>query len=311
VLILGLAATGLNVFSGWTSRISLGHAAFFGIGGYSVALLAFHFDIPVIAGWIAGVVVAVVAALVLGWPALRARRWTLAVLSLAVAEGLRVTLAAGDWTGGTAGITGTPRVIEGGTADLGTETGLYYLALLLVIGVSILAWRIQRSALGLAIRAVRSATGDAERLGIGSVPIHLGLLALSAAIVAAAGGLAAQRMGGVVPQVAGFDMSLTILVALLAGGIDSRTGPLLGALAVVLFRMFTPLPASQLIVVEGLAAIVLLALAPHGLMGLYWRWLDPLLVRVTAGLPRKARLAPQRPARWMGMRTALADEPWQ
>ncbi len=221
-LLFAVAATGWNIFSGYTGYIALGHAAYFGLGAYAMALMAQDWKIP--AGYapffllpLAGLVAAIFA-VPFGWIALRTRRHTFVVITIAIffimqlmAYNLR------GITNGSAGLT-LPIPFDW-SADF-FNLPFYYVALallLLALGVS---WWVRNSKYGLGLLAIRDDEDRALGLGVKTGPSKLVAFVISAFFVGMVGALHAYFIGSLYPPFA-FDALFDVAVALMAflGGI--------------------------------------------------------------------------------------------
>lgn len=226
------AVSAWNIFSGYSGYISLGHAVFFGTGAYAAGLLAQDFKITgggelwlLIPGGLAAAIVAVP----FGLMALRVRRHTFVVITIAfffIFQLLAYDLA---FTHGTIGLNSPFLLWDPVTFD----TRFYYLALLLAILTIALSWLVRGSRFGLQLRAIRDDEDRAAGLGVRATAVKLTAFVITAALTGIAGSLWFFFIGQVQPDT-GFDPNLDLLWALMAflGGLGTVAGPALGALIV-------------------------------------------------------------------------------
>ncbi len=224
------ATVAWNLFSGFTGYISLGHAVFFGTGAYVVGIAAqdWHitgdreFTLLPLAALAAGVV-----AVPFGLIALRARRHTFVVITIAIFFIFQLMAFNLGITGGSVGIpapflTWAPETFN---------NPFYYTALALAVGVAVLSWLIRGSRFGLQLRAIRDDEGRARGLGVRAMRVKLVAFVISGVVTGLVGALWFFFIGQVLPQY-GFDPLFDLSVALMAffGGFGTLWGPILGAL---------------------------------------------------------------------------------
>jgi branched-chain amino acid transport system permease protein len=225
VLIAVIFATSLHFIAGPGGMHSFGHAAYFGLGAYGAALLVHWFAVPMGAGLAAAPLVALAGALLFGWFAVRLSGVYLAMLTLAFAQ--IVWAAVFQWedlTGGSNGVIGVwpPPPFD--------KAWVYYLlALLLAVAGVLLLWRLLFSPFGYAMRAGRDSALRAESIGINVKRVHWLAFAAAGAVCGVAGGLFAFAKGSISPETIYVSRSIDGLVMVLLGGIQTLTGPIVGA----------------------------------------------------------------------------------
>ena len=242
-LLFAAAATGWNVFSGYTGYISLGHAAYLGIGSYALAIMCQDWNIAggytpffliPVAGLIAGVF-----ALPLGWVALRVRRHTFVVVTLAIFSIMQ--LLAYNLEGITNGSGGMFLPNPPWGADF-FNTPFYYASVALLLVALVVSWWVRHSKYGLWLLAIRDDEDRALGLGVKVGMSKLSAYVISAVIVGMAGALTVYFVGTVYPEFAfdpSYDVALIVMVFL--GGPATLAGPLLGALLLEPVRNFLTL----------------------------------------------------------------------
>jgi branched-chain amino acid transport system permease protein len=296
VVIAAIGATGLNVVTGYAGQISLGHAAFLGVGAYTGAVLGGDHGVSAFV-WIpaAGVVAALLGALV-GPVALRLRGLYLAIVTLGlVFIAQHVFFNADGLTGGPQGRAFPP--VELGSFDfspgqvlrLGSVTidssGLYYfLALILLAAATAFAWNLRRSRAGRAMVALREREAAAAVMGIDVGRLKVTAFVVSAAMAGVSGALYASYLSFAQPGQWSLLMSIQFIAAVIVGGLGTTAGPLLGCAVVFalpsLLKELPFLPAEGsgglsagdlTSITYGLLIVAFLSLEPRGLVGIAHR----------------------------------------
>ena len=232
-LIFVCAAAAWNIFSGFSGYIALGHAVFFGSGAYAAGIAAKDWQITGSAEFALLPFAAAVAALVavpFGLIALRVRRHTFVVITIAIFFIFQLmAFNLTSLTNGTIGLNAPFLLWNPVTFD----QRFYYSALALALATIALSWLIKGSRFGLQLRAIRDDEDRAASLGVRAMPVKLTAFVISGAITGLAGALWFFFIGQVLPQ-SGFDPLFDLTVALMAflGGLGTVSGPLLGALII-------------------------------------------------------------------------------
>lgn len=273
-----IAAMSLNLLVGLTGQISLSHAAFFGLGGYTTAILTTHgIDFWLTAA--AGVGVGALAGVVLGLPALRLRGHYLGMVTLGFGEIISIVLI--NWvavTGGANGIAGIPRPsILGWTPSTDSE----YLAL--AGSVAVLCYVVlnglKRSAIGLQLRAVRDDDVAAASVGVKTSRLKLFAFVLSSAIAAFGGSLFVGLLGVASPESFNVGESILFLVMIVIGGLGSFGGAAVGAVLITVAPEYLRILDEWYRFAFGAVVVVLAMFLPTGLAGLT----TAIRVRLTRG----------------------------
>ena len=267
ILIFALFASSLRFIMGGGGMVSFGHAAYFGLGAYAVALLMQHAGLPMIAALAFAPVAAGLGGLLFGWFCVRLSGIYLAMLTLAFAQILwSVAVQWLDVTGGDNGILGVwPSAWAQGPVRF------YYLTLVLS-GVGLWGLRaITHAPFGAALRAGRDSRLRAEALGIDVRTQQWLAFAVAAAFAGLAGGLYAVSKGNVFPDVAAVTHSVDALVMVLLGGVQALAGPIFGALAYVVLEDQVSRITEHWQLVLGAAILLMVVVFPQGLGGIRWR----------------------------------------
>ena len=267
VMIFALFASALNLWLSYAGILSFGHAVYFGLGAYGVAITIERFGWPMPLGILAGPFVSAAFALVFGFLCVQLTTIYMAMLTLACAE---VTYAVAfqwfDFTGGDSGISGYV------PAMLGLSPSWYGVVVLVVVTVSILAlWRIVHSPLGLTIRAVGQNTIRAGAMGHGRKKVQLISFVIMGFMSGIAGTLFGVFHGNVFPDYMGVLYTIDGLVMILLGGLHSFGAGIYGA---IVFKTLDSLIAQYFLywqLVIGLILLAVILFSPTGIAGIVER----------------------------------------
>jgi branched-chain amino acid transport system permease protein len=274
-----------NIMLGIAGQLSLGHALFAGIGGYSVAILALRFGISPWIGICLGIVLAAMAGAAIAWLSFRfeVRGVYFALLTIAFAEFTRIVCSGWDFAGGMAGLFFPAISAETSWWWLrGNARFFYYVTLFLALLGVIITAAIRESYFGYVWRAMRDDEDAARALGVRSLRHKIAATALSAGMTALGGGVLVLLQGSIFPDSAmGMNISIDILVGAVVGGLGTVLGPLIGALLVIpLAEAFNHLGTALGTpglnsVVYGILLVTVVWVAPHGI----WPAISRLLER--------------------------------
>lgn len=277
--ILCIASLGLMTLTGWTGQVSLGHAAFIGIGAYAHALL-------LAAGWpwllslVSACALAAAAGVAIGLPAIRVSGLYLAMVTLAFSFVVEHVL--GRWKSLTGGYNGmaVPDVKFLGL-DLGALRPFYFVCLALLVIVLLLLANLARSRTGRAFTGVRDSESAAHALGIWVAGHKVLAFAISAGVCGLAGALLTHHLKFLTPEAFGLLLSMELVLAVVIGGLGSLHGAIYGGAliailpaAISLAKPLLPARIAQQsgleIFVFGLVLVLFVLFEPRGLYG---RWL--------------------------------------
>ena len=222
------SATGLNILTGYTGLVSLGQAAFMGLGAYTVAIMQAQWNTPFLLNLLAGGVVAMVGGVIVGIPSLRVKGLYLAIATIAASFIAHFLFANLKFTGGTTGISMQPAHFLGW--DLDTSFRLYWLIVPIMVLMLLGAANLFRTRIGRAFIAIRDRDISAEVLGIPLLRYKLLSFGLSSFYAGVAGGLWAYFFRVVTPESFPLSMSIFFLAAIIVGGMGSILGGILGAI---------------------------------------------------------------------------------
>lgn len=272
-LIVALAAQGWNLLGGFGGQFSFGHAAFFGAGAYTAAVLQLRYGINAWVACLCGLLAGAAMAWVIGALVFRARlRGSyFALITLAFAEVLRISANAAPVTGGAAGLL-VKLDARAANFQFTSRAAFVWVALACVASALIATALIARSRFGAYLAAVRENEDAARALGVDTLAVKLQAITLSGAITATAGCLYTQYFLYIDAEIAfGTRMSVEALVASIVGGVGTVLGPVVGALALHGLGELTRLSASGVtgvdLVLFGLILVAVIAFAPLGIVG--------------------------------------------
>jgi branched-chain amino acid transport system permease protein len=266
VALHALPALGLALVMGFAGQISLGHAAFYGLGAYGSALLAARLGVSPWLATPAAMAVAGVVAYGLGWSIFRLRghHLALATLGLGIVASIGFTELRG-LTGGSAGLAGIPAYPAFGL-DLASDTAFLFLAWGVAALAFLAAGNLVDSPAGLAIRGLGDSERGAASLGIDVARLKCRIFALGAMLAALGGALYAHYIGFISPQPFGVGFSIKLLVMVAIGGFRSIGGVLAG----VAFATVVTEPLQDLgyydVVVFGMLLALITIFCPAGLL---------------------------------------------
>jgi branched-chain amino acid transport system permease protein len=261
-LIAMLFAASLHAMMGPGGMASFGHAAWFGIGAYAAALAARGLSMPMPVGLLLGWFLAGATALAFGWFVVRLSGIYFAMLTLAFAQIVWAVAFQSAATGGDNGVLGVwpdawardPRVFYG-------------LALVLCVGGTLALRRVLFSPFGYALRAARDAPERAEAIGLFPAGLRMAACTLAGAAAGLAGAVGAYSNGSVFPTTISIGRSVDALLMVLLGGVQTMSGPVVGALVYTgLYDVLIRLTDLWRLVL-GLAIIALVLAFPQGIAG--------------------------------------------
>ncbi|GBD12322.1 hypothetical protein HRbin24_00326 [bacterium HR24] len=232
-----VAAIGLNLLTGYTGQISIGHAAFMATGGYTAAIMTTRADVPFWVGLIAGGVFASAYGLIVGLPSVRVKGFYLAIATLAAQFITEWIINHVEWIGGgfQASIIVPPASL--GPVRFDTELEKYYLVLALVVLAVVAGLNIARSRLGRAFVAIRDRDVAAEIIGVDIFRYKLLSFMISSFFAGVAGALYVYYVGTATIEAFQISRSIEILAMIIIGGLGSILGSIFGAVFVVVLPL--------------------------------------------------------------------------
>ena len=263
VLIAVIFATSLHFIMGPGGMHSFGHAAYFGLGAYGAALLVKFAAMPMLGAIVLAPFVALAGALLFGWFAVRLSGVYLAMLTLAFAQIVwSIVFQWENVTGGSNGVVGIWP-----TAPFNTYGTYYLLTLFFAVIRILLLRRMLFAPFGYAMRAGRDSPLRAEAIGIDVKRVHWIGFAIAGGICGIAGGLFAFAKGSISPETISVGRSIDGLVMVLLGGIQTLSGPIVGAAAFTLLQDTIMRQAEYWRALLGGIILLLVLVFPGGIMG--------------------------------------------
>ena len=236
VLILAIGAVSLNLIMGYGGMVSFGHAAYLGIGGYAVGILAKEGVASGFVQWPVAVGAAALFALVVGALSLRTRGVYFIMITLAFAQMIYFVAIGLDRYGGDDGLTIYERSQFGGILDLNNKTLFYYLCLALLVASIYLVSRLINSRFGHVVRGARSNERRMRAIGFPTFRYKLVCFVIAGALCGLAGALLANHTNFISPAMMHWTRSGDLIVMVVLGGLGSLFGPLIGAVTFLLLE---------------------------------------------------------------------------
>jgi branched-chain amino acid transport system permease protein len=270
VLVYAIALLGLNILTGYSGQISLGHGAFYALGAYCAAILMDKAGLPYWATLPAAGAVCFVAGFLFGLPALRLEGLYLALATFALGVAMPQLLKyhhLEKWTGGVQGIV-IPKPEAPFGLPLNADQWLYFFTLAVMLAMFFLGWNLLRGRVGRALTAIRDHAIAAEAMGVHNALYKSTAFGVSALYTGVAGALGAIAVQFVAPDSFNIFLSIVFLVGIVVGGLASISGALYGAL----FIQFVPNIADEISkaapwAVFGIFMIGFVYLMPTGVAG--------------------------------------------
>jgi branched-chain amino acid transport system permease protein len=263
-------ACGWNIFGGYTGYNNFGHAAFFGIGAYTSALLLLKWGLSPFYTCILGGVLAGICAVIIGYPCLRLRGPYFVLVTLCLGLSARLVVINVEFTGSSTGL-----YLPFLKVSMFANRVIFYEVMLVLTWIIVLmAMWIEGSKFGLGLRSIHQDEDSAETQGVDATMLKISAFALSAFLAGIAGGIYAYFRSYIHPDFI-FDIGISVLVVLMAllGGPSTWLGPLIGAFIVVVINevltAHANIGAEFARIIYGLLLVVVIMYLPHGLVGLF------------------------------------------
>ncbi len=274
LMIYALAATSLNLILGFGGMVSLGHAAYFGAGAYTIAILMQHGVLSAWIGWPAAVLVGALLALLVGAISLRTRGMYFIMITLAFAQMIYYVFVSLKAYGGEDGMALPRRSTMG--IDLASDTAFYYVVLTACAVAVYLISRLVNSRFGRVVQAVRENEVRMEAIGYPVFRYKLVTFVIAGALAGLAGGLLANQTLMVSPNLVHWSQSGSLMVMVILGGVGHPAGGIIGAVVMLLLE---ELLSSYTIHWQAILGVMLLSVVlalPNGLAslssGFSWQW---------------------------------------
>ncbi len=275
ILILGLFAASFNLIFGYTGMLSFGHAAFFGIGSYAMALVLIHLELPFVVSLLVSMGVSALLALVIGFFCVRLNEVYFAMLTLAF--GMMVFAIAYQWrsvTNGSDGLAGFSLGSFGLGLDLtlGNPAVYYHVVLAIVAIASAVLYLICRSSFGMILRAIRQNPERVSFAGLNVRTYRLVAFVIAGSFAGLAGGLIAPFLRVASPELLHWSMSAEPILMAILGGTGYFLGPFIGAAVFVLLETWITSFTESWMLVLGIILALMVIFFRKGLLGTVLDW---------------------------------------
>lgn len=257
----------LNMMTGLLGQMSFGHAAFFGIGAYTAAILSTRLALPAQLTFPAAMMVAGVFGILLGLPVLKLKGYYFVIVTMVFCEIMRIIeLNWMDLTRGPLGIMSIPKPQFFGI-KITSQIGFYFLALILVILTVIVIFNIMNSRIGYAVLAIRDDELAASSMGVDVFKYKILVFIVSSCFAGLAGALYAQYTGYIDPTSFTNNKSNELLVMVIFGGLGNMLGSFIGAITLSIVPELLRGMSTYRQLIYGIVLVLLMMLRPDGLLG--------------------------------------------
>ena len=271
IVIFALAAASLNLIMGYGGMMSFGHAAYLGIGGYAVGILANEGIGSGFVQWPVALLVSALFALVIGALSPRTRGVYFIMITLAFAQ-MAYYIASGlARYGGDDGLTIYKRSDFGGLINLSSRVQFYYLCLACLFGGVYLIWRIVNSRFGLVVRGLRSNEARMQAIGFPANRYRLVCFVIAGTMCGLAGALLANNTDFISPAVMYWTRSGDLMVMVILGGMGSLFGPVIGAIVYLLLEEALSQVTEYWALIMGPLLLLIVLFGRGGIVGLLGR----------------------------------------
>ena len=268
IIILALAAVSLNLILGYGGMMSFGHAAYLGIGGYAVGILAFEGVPSGFVQWPVALLVSALFALVIGALSLRTRGVYFIMITLAFAQMAYYIVAGLARYGGDDGLTIQKRSQFISPINLSNKVQFYYICLALLVGSMYLVWRIVNSRFGLVIQGARSNETRMRAIGFPTYRYKLVCFVIAGTLCGLSGALIANHTDFVSPAMMYWTRSGDLIIMVVLGGMGSTFGPLFGAVALLVLEEALSGITEYWQIILGPLLLLVVLFARGGIVGL-------------------------------------------
>ncbi len=272
-----IVVLGMLLLMGYAGQISLGHAAFYGLGAYTTTILTTKLGFPVLIGVVAGCLIPGVIAAIIGKPTLKLKEHYLALATLGFGIVVYILFnEGGELTGGPSGTFGIPSLSIGSWL-INDDISFYYVVWVIVAVIMIITRNIMNSRVGRALRAIHSSEVAAEAMGVDTAKYKLQVFIFSALLAGLAGSLYAHYVTFISPSPFSFKVSVEFVLMTVVGGMASIWGPVLGVTLVIvsseMLKVYLPTIMPQAggefeIIIFGVILVLIMIFLPEGLTSL-------------------------------------------
>jgi branched-chain amino acid transport system permease protein len=259
IAIMALFALSFNILLGYTGLLSFGHAAFYGVGGYTAGLMLIHLTSELLLAIVAGAVLAGLTALMVGYFCVKRTRIYFSMLTLAF--GMLIYVVCYKWkslTGGTESLGGIPRGKVFGLIDMFPLSRYYFFVLTITVLGIYLIYRITKSPFGLLIQGIRDNENRIRFAGVMVKRYRLYVFTIAGFFSGLAGGLYACLESTMFPTVCDWQSSAEPIMVTLVGGVESFLGPIVGSVVFILLKEIIVRFTQEWLLVFGVILLVIL-----------------------------------------------------
>lgn len=271
VLVFALAASSLNLILGFGGMVSFGHAAFLGIGAYSVAILMQNGIASAWIAWPLAILLTALVSLLIGWISLRTQGVYFIMITLAFAQMLYYLIISLKAYGGDDGLSLAARSSVGWGVDLSSDVHLYYLSLGALAMAMVFMVRLLNARFGHALQAIRENEVRMTALGFAVFRYKLAAFTLAGAVAGLAGVLFANLNGFVSPAMMQWSQSGMLMMMVILGGVGHLYGGVIGAIAFLLLEEFLSHYTMHWQLGLGAVLLAVVLFAPNGITSLLKR----------------------------------------
>jgi branched-chain amino acid transport system permease protein len=271
IVIFALAAVSLNLIMGYGGMMSFGHAAYLGIGGYAVGILAFEGIGSGFIQWPVALAASALFALVIGALSLRTRGVYFIMITLAFAQMAYYVASGLSRYGGDDGLTIYKRSDFAGLINLSGKVQFYYLCLACLFGGIYLVWRIVNSRFGLVVQGLRSNEARMQAIGFPATRYRLVCFVIAGTMCGLAGALLANNTDFVSPATMYWTRSGDLMVMVILGGMGSLFGPVIGAIVYLVLEEFLSQLTEYWAMIMGPLLLLVVLFGRGGIMGMLRR----------------------------------------
>lgn len=271
-----IVALGLNLLTGYTGQLSIGHAAFCAIGGYLSGWLSIHLHLPFLAAFVLSSVVTGIFGYLIGFAVLTTKGPYLAMITIGLGEIIRLLIVnTPSITGGPMGMTRipAPNIFF---FQFSTTRSKAYLAIAVIYLCIFFIRRIMSSKVGRAFLAIRENEDAAAALGINTHLYKTLSFGLSTLIAGMAGSLYAHIYTVLSPEIFNLDLSIQFLTMVVVGGMGTIIGPIIGSIFLVILPEFLRGLAKYQMLIYGVMLMLCMSFIPYGLMSFFEKGLSKL-----------------------------------
>jgi len=268
ISLYSMLSLSLNLLTGFTGLVSIGHAGFCAVGGYTSALLWQAFGLPWIVTALCGMVMAGIVGLMLAAPTSRLSGSYLTIATLGFGEIIK--MVALNWqslTGGPLGVNHIERPEFFGITLTTSNGGFFYLSIVMTAIMTLFVYRIVNSKMGRAFMAIRDDSLAATMMGVDVTAYKMKSFVISAAIAGLGGAFYVHFVRFLDPNTFNFDISIIIISIVILGGTGSIAGSFLGAALLISFPELLRFASEYRFIIYGLILVLMMRFKPEGILG--------------------------------------------